>query len=222
MLQRLSLTALCMILALAACPLGAKELPKTTKDGLELVKQHELGAVYVKPGASLQAYDKIILVDTYVAFAKNWQRDFNEEHMMRGRISDQDMQIIKKEVAKEFRTVFTKQLEKGGYKVTETIGPDVMVLRPAIVDLEITAPASLTALADVEVVRDAGALTLYMEIYDSVTSSKFAEVIDREVAGTGFARQANEVTNKAALDQVLDRWAHLLRKRLDEAHGKKQ
>lgn len=220
MSQRLSLTALFMTLALLACPLGAKELPKTTKDGLELVKQHELGAVYVKPGASLKAYDQIILVDTYVAFAKDWQRDFNEEHMMRGRIGDQDMQVIKQEVAKEFKTVFTRRLEKGGYKVTEMIGPDVMVLRPAIVDLEITAPASLTALDGIEVVRDAGALTLYMEIYDSVTSSKFAEVIDREVAGDDFARQANSVTNKAALDQVLDRWADLLRKRLDEAHGK--
>jgi hypothetical protein len=220
MLQRISLVALCTILALAASPLGAKELPKTTKDGLELVKQHELGAVYVKPGASLQAYDKIILVDTAVAFAKNWQRDFNEDHM-RGRISDKDMQVIKQEVAKEFKARFTKVLEKGGYKITETIGPDAMVLRPAIVDLEVTAPRSLTDLAGAVVVRDAGELTLYMEIYDSVTSSKFAEVIDREVAGSAFATRADPVSNKAALDRVLDRWADLLRKRLDEAHGKK-
>lgn len=221
MLHRMTWAALFAVVALAASPLAAKELPKTTKDGLELVKQHELGAVYVKPGASLQPYDKIILVDTYVAFAKNWQHDFNEEHMMRGRISDQDMQIIKQNVAKEFKTRFTKVLEKGGYQVTETIGPDVMVLRPAIVDLEVTAPSSLTELNGIEIVRDAGELTLYMELYDSVTSSKFAEVIDREVAGDDFARQANPVTNKAALDDVLDRWADLLRKRLDEAHGKK-
>lgn len=221
MFRRFSWTAPVLILALAALPLGAKELPKTTKDGLELVKQHELGAVYVKPGASLEAYDKIILVDTYVAFAKSWQHDFNQDHMMRGRISDQDMQTIKKEVAKEFKERFTKRLEKGGYKITETIGPDVMVLRPAIVDLEITAPRSLTDLAGAVVVRDAGELTLYMEIYDSVTSSKFAEVIDREVAGSAIATRADPVSNKAALDRVLDRWADLLVKRLDEAHGKK-
>ena len=218
---RLFLITLSTILALAAGPLAAKELPKTTKDGLELVKQHELGAVYVKPGASLEAYDKIILVDTYVAFAKNWQRDFNRDHMMQGRISDDDMQDIKKKVAGEFKTVFSKRLEKGGYKITETIGPDVMVLRPAIINLEITAPSSLTDLAGAVVVRDAGELTLYMELYDSVTSSKFAEVIDREVAGSDFATRADRVSNKAALDRVLDQWADLLRKRLDEAHDKK-
>ena len=46
------------LLILLACflsgPLAAKDkLPESTKDGLKLVHQHDLGAVYLKPGATL-------------------------------------------------------------------------------------------------------------------------------------------------------------------------
>lgn len=200
---------------------AADKLPETTKDGLHLVKQHELGAVYMKPGASLEPYNQILLVDTYVAFAKNWQRDHNREEIgLANRVSDSDMERIKKEVAKDFNKVFTKELEKGGYKIATEVGQDVLTLRPAIINLEITAPdvgAGFTR----TMVREEGQLTLYAELYDSVTSEKFAEVIDAEVAGDhGFAEVANRVTNRHALDEVLEDWADLLRKRLDEAHGK--
>lgn len=206
-------------------PLAAKEkqdLPQSTKDGLQLVQQNKLGAVYVKPGATLQAYDKIMLVDAYVAFAKNWKRDYNSEAIGLGnRISDEDMDKIKTEVASEFKKVFTEELQKGGYQVVTQTGQDVMIVRPAIINLTITAPDLNTAGMERNFVSSAGTLTLYAELYDSVTSDKFAEVIDAEEAGNhGFAQAANRVTNKAALDQTLRYWADLLRKRLDEAHGK--
>lgn len=202
---------------------AAQELPKTTKDGLELVQQNELSAVYVKPGASLQAYDAIYLVDAYVAFAKDWKKEYNRDHMMQpgGRITDKEIQQIKDEVAKEFSKVFSKELERGGYRIATEAAQDVMILRPAIINLAITAPDIATAWRSTTVVADAGQLTLYAEFYDSLTSDKFAEVLDAQVAGDyGMARVANRVTNRAALDETLRHWAGLLRKRLDEAHGK--
>jgi hypothetical protein len=58
-----------------------------------------------------------------------------------------------------------------------------------------------------------------MELYDSITSQKFAEVIDAEELGNNsFAHVANRGTNQAELDRTLSIWAGLLRKRLDEAH----
>jgi len=223
-ISKLLITGLTCIGMLVA-PLAAKEkkeMPQTTKDGLQLVQQSELGAVYTKPGASLDAYNKIMLLDTYVAFAKNWKRDYNREEVGLGnRITDKEMEKIKTEVASEFKKVFTEELQKGGYQVVTQTGQDVMLIRPAIINLTITAPDLNTASMSQSFVRSAGTLTLYAELYDSVTSDKFAEVIDNEEAGGhGFARAANRVTNKAALDQTLGRWAGLLRKRLDEAHGK--
>jgi hypothetical protein len=186
------LIALCAAACLLALPAAAKDkLPETTKDGLKLVNQTKLGAVYTKPGATLQAYDKIYLVDAYVAFAKNWKRDYNEDQMgLDNRITDKEMQKITAEVAKEFKSVFTKVLEKGGYQVVTTTGADVMILRPAIINLEITAPDLMTAGMERNFVRSNGSMTLYAELYDSVTNDKFAEVIDAEEVGdTGFAHQ---------------------------------
>lgn len=34
-------------------------------------------AIYVKPGASLEPYSKIALLDCYVAFAKDWEKEYN-------------------------------------------------------------------------------------------------------------------------------------------------
>jgi hypothetical protein len=206
-----------------AAPLAAKDkLPESTNDGLELVKNTDLGAVYLKPGASLEPYAKVMLFDAMVAFKKNWQRDYNRDQTgLGGRISDKDMEKIKTEVAAEFKQVFTDALVKGGYPVVTETGQDVMIVRPAIINLEITAPDVNAPGMRANIVSRAGALTLYAELYDSVTSEKFAEVMDSEEAGDrGFAHMANRVTNKQALDQTLRHWAGLLVKRLDEAHGK--
>ena len=223
--KSLLLIILFICLGLIALPLAAKQkqkMPETTTDGLKLVKQTKSGAVYTKPGASLEAYDKIMLVDAYVAFAKNWERDYNRDQVgLERRVTDKDMDEIKTKVASEFKRVFTKQLEKGGYEIVTQAAQDVMILRPAIINLTVTAPDVNSAGMSRTFVNSAGSMTLYFELFDSVTSDKFAQVFDSEEAGQyGFAREANRVTNKAALDQTLAHWAGLLVKRLDEAHDK--
>ena len=131
------------------------------------------------------------------------------------------MERIKTRVAREFPVVFTKILEKGGYQVVETTGKDVLLLRPAIINLVVTAPDIMSAGMATNVVSSAGSMTLYMELYDSLTSDKIAEVLDSEEAGmNSFAQVANRVTNKVDFDLTLESWARILVKRLDEAHGK--
>ena len=218
-----TLRILCLItgLCLFAAPLSAKDkLPESTKDGLQLQHHTKLGAVYLKPGATLSVYDKVKLLDVYVAFEKNWQRDHNREEIgLEGRVSDKDMQKMKTELATGFNAVFKKELEKGGYSVVDEIGADVMILRPAIINLTVTSPDILTAGISATFVASNGSMTLYAELYDSVTSDKFAEVLDAEEVGDhGFARQANRVTNKVEFDNTLKAWASILRKRLDEAN----
>ena len=210
-----------LLLVFLTVSAAAKEsLPETTKDGLHLKHQDKLGAVYALPGASLSAYHRIKLTDVYVAFEKNYQRDYNREQMsISNHLTDDDMQKIKDKVAAEFKRVFTKELEKGGYKVVEETGSDVMILRPAITNLQITAPEIAKMGMSRTIVRSTGSMTLYMELYDSVTSQKFAEVMDaEEIGNNSFAHVANRGTNKAELDRTLADWARLLRKRLDEAH----
>ena len=48
------------------------------------------------------------------------------------------------ELAVEFKKQFTKVMsQKGGFQQSTMTGPDVMVLRPAIVNLDITAPYTM-------------------------------------------------------------------------------
>jgi hypothetical protein len=215
--------SLAIVLCTVAFTLTAKEkLPETTKDGLVLQHDTKLGAVYVKPGATLTDYNQVKILDCYVAFQKNWQRNYNDDQMgLQGRVSDQDMESMKTKLAEGFKDVFTKELDKAGYTVVDTTGADVLLIRPAIINLEVTSPDVMTAGMEVNISGSAGSMTLYAELYDSLTSAKIAEVLDSEEAGqNGFAHVANSVTNRQEFEETLRAWAEILVKRLDEAHGK--
>ena len=211
--------ALALAMAFSAPILAKDKLPETTKDGLQLQKDTKLAAVYLKPGETLEGYDKVSITDVLVSFKKNWQRNYNEDVMgLDGRVTDRDVETIKKRLATEFKAVFTKELQdKGGYEVVDTTGKDVLLLRPAIINLVVNAPDLSRAGMGRTFVASAGEMTLYMELYDSLTSDKIAEVIDAQAVGDhGIGFAGNRVTNKAEFDRVLAKWADILRKHLDE------
>jgi hypothetical protein len=133
-----------------------------------------------------------------------------------GRVSDKDAEEIKKGLAEEFRKVFTEELTKKGFPVVEDEGPDVLLLRPALINVDVTAPDLKTARMQRTWVESAGEMTLYMEMYDSATGTLLARVIDPRADPQNFAQQANRVTNKAAADRILRSWADLLAKHLGE------
>jgi len=212
-----------LILAcVAAIGLAAAELPAVSYDGLHLVPHTKVRAVYMKPGANLSQYDKVALLKTYVAFAKHWQQDYNEDAPFDERLSDQDMKEIRDRVSKEFARVFTEVLTKGGHQIVTTAGTGVLILRPAIVDLEITAPDTMAPDMSQTLVASAGSMTLYLELYDGKTQAIIARVIDPEAADdAGIAEVSNRVTNTADFDRVVRRWAELLNAHLGELMQKK-
>lgn len=195
--------------------LAKDELPEVDSDGLHLVKKTKVRAAYMKPGTDLSQYSKVMLIDCYVDFVKDWQKDYNLAQIgLSGRIRDKDAEAIKKNLAEEFNKIFTKELTEKGFPVVDEVGPDVLLLRPALINVDVTAPDLMTAGMQTTYVRSAGAMTLYMEMYDSTTSTLIARVVDPEADDDSFARQANRVTNKAAADRILRHWAGLLAKHL--------
>ena len=117
------------------------------------------------------------------------------------------MERIKKNLAEEFKKVFTEELTKAGHEVVDQTGPDVLIIRPAIVNLDVMAPDIQSPGITHVVVRSAGSLTLYLELYDSTTGAIFGKVMDAQADREGFAQLANRVTNKAAADRILRSWA---------------
>ena len=209
------IVSLCLAMA-ATFAFAKADFPAVSHDGLHLMPDTKLRAVYMKPGADLSQYDKVALLDAYVAFRKHWQREHNEDEPFEMRVSDKDMKEIRDRVAKEFAKEFTKVLStEGGHQVVTDAGEGVLILRPAIINLEVTAPDLMTAGMSETVVASAGSMTLYLELYDGKTQAIIARIIDPEAAdNVGLAQVANRVTNTADFDRVLRRWAELLNSHL--------
>lgn len=200
-------------------PVFAKDkLPEVDSDGLHLVKDRKVYAAYTKPGADLSAYDKIMLVDCFVSFAKDWQKDYNMDQIgLSGRVRDKDAQVIQKRLADEFAKEFTKVLTKKGFPVVTETGADVLLLRPALINVDVVAPDLQTSMMQRTLINSAGGMTLYLEMYDSATSTLIARVVDPQADDEGLAHLANRVTNKAAADRILRHWAEMLAKHLSAA-----
>ena len=216
-----------LILALAISSLpglaAAKDdLPDVTVDGLKRAETKNVDALYLADGATLEPCKRVYLVDCAVAFRKDWKRDFNKDSRdLSRRVSESDMQRIQDAMSKEFKTVFTRELERGGYEITTELASDVLILRPALVNLDVTAPDLNTPGISYTVVRSAGSMSLYLEMYDAGTNAKIAMVVDtRADPDRGMAERVSRTTNKAAADRILRHWADRLVKALDAAHGK--
>ncbi|MFT5710822.1 MAG: hypothetical protein ACI8QT_001522 [Halioglobus sp.] len=189
--------------------------PEISHDGLHLVSGADVALLYVKPGADFSVYEEFLMLDAYVAFKKNWQRDTKVGGR---RVSNKDMEKIKGEASELLHESFKKELDQvGGYKFVDNAGDKVMVLRPALIDLEITAPDIPVAGRVTSYVASAGAATLYLELFDSVSGEILARLVDRRaMTDYGMARWASSVSNRADANRMFRRWAKKLRLAMDE------
>ena len=196
--------------------MAQSEIPATTYDGLERVDSARLDILYWRPGASLAPYKRIALLDCAVEFVKDWELNQDERRKVY-QATAEDMERIRGLLAEEFRVVFTRALQAGGYEIVDAVADDVLLLRPAIVNLDVAAPDIAGVPGNVvNYVATTGEMTLYMELYDSATNSPIGRVIDRqEGSETGGIQISDRVTNRAEADRILGGWAGVLVEALD-------
>ena len=196
--------------------------PEVSPEGLHLTKSTKNRLAYVRPGATLSQYKRVAILDPLVEFEKDWQKDYNRSRTgLEGRVSDDDVAKMKERLGAEFKKVFIDELQgEGGYQVVDVAAPDVLVLRPALLNVEVNAPDVMTAGIEHTVVRSAGQMTLYLELWDSASNTLLARVMDAQADPDTMAQMGGRVTNKAAADRMLRKWAKELREHLDEVKGK--
>jgi hypothetical protein len=215
-------------LVVGACATTEKEqLPEVTEDGLVRVEGGRVAAVYRDPGADLSGFNRVYIADVQVAFRKDWLRDQNRDSTsVNRRLTQEDADRIKAAVAQEFTRIFTAELERGGYPVETDLNSgrpndDLLVLVPAIVDLDVTAPDVPTSGRSRTYTASNGSMTLYLEFRDAITGDVIGKVADSQsVRERGYMSITNSVTNRAEADRMLRRWAQLLVEGLDKAHGR--
>jgi len=217
---RVSVTILTLLFSFTIMsPVWAKkDLPAINDEGMELVENSNLATVYADPGADLSIYNRIMLLDATVAFKKHWKRNQNRSNPLK--VRDSDMVRIEEEVAEVFREVFTKELVDGGYEIADEVGEDVLLVKPAIVDLDIAAPDIPHATRSMSFAESAGEMTLNLELYDSLTNDKIAKATDRKRDRLdGRMDWRNSVTNRQDAKRMMRGWAKGLRSALDEARA---
>ena len=216
-LNRISLVMALVLSAAIATPALAKEdLPAVNDEGMELVKDSKMTTIYADPDVDLGIYNRILLKDATVAFKKNWKRDQNRGAAMR--INTRDMEKIQSDVATLFNEVFIKELIDGGYELVDEAGDDVLIVVPAIVDLDVTAPDISRAGRSNSFSESAGEMTLKLELFDSVTNDKIAKATDRKRDfERGFVEWRTSVSNRAIAKRFMRSWAEALRAALDDA-----
>ncbi|MCW8925784.1 MAG: DUF3313 domain-containing protein [Xanthomonadales bacterium] len=206
------------LLAAGSLQAANDKLPEVTVDGLHHISDTELAIVYAQPGVDLGQYNKVYLLDAHVAFKKNWQRDQQRSSGLR--VSSSDMEKMKSELAGLFKEVFTTTLEEGGYELVTERGDDVLIVKPAIINLDVTVPDTMTTGFTRSYAESAGEMTLYVELYDSVTDDLIGKALDRKRdRKTGYFQWQNRVTNRAAANRILKEWANVLKEGLDAARG---
>ncbi|MBT5489285.1 MAG: DUF3313 family protein [Halieaceae bacterium] len=213
-----TLSLLATLLTLG-CASTSETVPTTTPDGLDLVRSDKHSAVYVKPEAQLDIYNEFAIVPCEVAFRKNWQRDYNSSHRSSGQqIKERDIDRIKRELGEECTTFFTDALsEEPSYNlVTEwQQGQDVLLVRPNIVNLNITSPDVSSPSMTRSYSASAGSMTLYLELIDAETSEVLVRAYDSKADPDSFVNYANKITNRQAADRMLKNWATRLREAMD-------
>lgn len=200
-----------------------QELPEVTEDGLHRVHDSKMAIVYVEPGANFAPYNRVMLLEATVAFKKNWGRDQRSRSASKLSTSSRvNTKKIKQDLADEFNTVFTEALNNGGYELVEEAADDVLLIRPSIVNLDVNAPQTHGSGRSNSYTRSAGEMTLYIELFDSVTGDLIAKALDRRVDNPndhGFYTWTNSQSNKAAATRILRGWADILLNALNEARS---
>ena len=218
----LSVCGLVFSLALlVAAPVWSAEeaAVQPTFDNLVPVKDAKMALAYIDPDADFSVFKRVAILEPFVAFRSNWQRDQNRSRSRN--ISSRDMERIKSDVATLFERVFTERLEAAGYEVVEGANEDVLLVRPAIIDLDITAPDTRTAGRSRTFTASTGAATLYIQLFDSLTGDIIGRAADRQAVrrAGGNLTWSNSVTNTADARRMMGGWADNLVGFLD-AHYK--
>lgn len=206
------------ILTAAALVFGCQsttQSPQVSPEGMQLEVSNRSTVAYTKEGENFSEYVKVQILPSQVAFKKNWQRDYNcSQPSLSAR--------IKAGVAKLFDEVFKEEFGKENDNlIVEQAGVGTLVIKPAIINLEINAPDLQTAGRVKTYVKETGQATLFLELYDGVTGEILARIIDSEVVGDKMhAQWANRVKNTADAKRVIRKWAKALRIKYDQAQGK--
>lgn len=206
-----------LAIGIAGCaPLPEDEIARTTVDPnrFEQLPTKSSVEIYRRSGASLKAYSKILLQPLAIELRSGWypERDAPRSH---------DIHKARERIAATFADEMASELESGGrYDVVASPGPNVLELRPQIIDLYIKAiddeisgsdPVRTYEINDAE-------LTLTGDLRDSATGTVLYRFYDHRTAAIGALDTSSVDARTDEFRRLVAEWANKLKAALDLAH----
>lgn len=211
-----AVAAFALVVATPTTALAADDEKVDPFAGLKKIDESKVGVAYIDPNADFSVFKRVAISDPYVAFRSDWRRDQNRNRIRPITAGQADK--IKADVSSLLKEVFTERLEKDdGFEVTKEAGYDVLLVKPAIVDLDINLPESGVAGASATLTASTGQAVLYIELFDSVSGDILGRAADRQSAQTNrHFGLAGPAFGEAQARRIFEGWADTLRAFLDE------
>lgn len=209
----------CTLLLPISSAASAADLEKAMSyDGLQKISVKGIDLAYVRPGATLASYNRVMLEPIDVAFRKDWNPNRTGSNI---KLSAEEREKIRTGVAKIVYDEFVHELQnKSSYQVVNEVGPDVLRVKAKIVNLYVNAPATRAAGRSRTYTVSAGEMTIFAELYDSETGELLARVADRrEARSSAPLTLSDNVENVYEARLIASSWARVLRNGLDKAHA---
>ena len=151
-----------------------------------------------RPGATLSQYKRVVILDPYIEFADGWLKAKNAGRRSFNRVDADKVEAIKAALAEDVRTIFGETLRKAGYETVNVAAPDVVVLRPAILNVDI----SLDVYIENRFTESGGTkMALYLEFFDAASSTLIGRAADSD---------SDPDSTRPIVRRILTRWAERL------------
>ena len=215
-----SLSALALLMLGCASPpptIDTSPGAEVSFDGLHRVLNSSADEAWARPDLDLSGFTKIRVVGVGIEFRPGGESGRSWTARSRGgpfEVTEQQ----KVQLARIVAEAFLEELEKSEhFTIVEENGPDVLLIRGALLDVVSYVPPEGVGRSDV-FLRQVGEATLVLEIRDSITDTILVRAVDRRAAerAGGELMRSNVVNNVAEVRRLARRWASTLRQRLDE------
>jgi hypothetical protein len=192
-----------------------------TPDGLHRVEWEPFRTTFLKPGADLQRYNKVLVQEVTVSYKTPPRRaSFNRDAIVPNyALPDSAIASLKR----YFHEAFVKALgESQNFAVAEAPGPEVLLISGHIVNLQIQAPPERDQAVDATYyTKSAGQMTLMLDARDSKSGEPLVRVGQAraiQMSGGGW-HESDPITNSSAVREIFRTWASDLRRELDQFHA---
>jgi hypothetical protein len=150
----------------------AQAAQDVTEDGLVRVPSSPRVAVFRAPEVPFHRYQRIVIAPIPVVFRKTWLRTNYD-------LKPSELEQIQSQFAQAFREELVEELvERGGYELAETVGPDTLRVEPYVLNVNIVAPQASAEMRSHTYVRTGNSMKLAIELRDAASTAIVGRIIN--------------------------------------------